>query len=83
MLISYMMEQALCETAQGCQWSKLPCLYPDLPYEDSLFMDDGLLWSRDVATLSRKLTEFSPVLQEFGIWPTVKPWEMQIVSLPI
>ncbi|CAE7854601.1 unnamed protein product, partial [Symbiodinium necroappetens] len=34
---------------------------------DSLFMDDGLLWGRDVASLAARLREFSDTLSEYGL----------------
>ncbi|CAE7040418.1 unnamed protein product, partial [Symbiodinium sp. CCMP2456] len=52
LLFSFIMEHALLETSLRCGWQHRPRLYPELECEDSLFMDDGLLWGRDVASLA-------------------------------
>ena len=67
MLFACMTEISLLEASLGYDWGGLPKLYPDMPYEDCLFMDDGLLWGPNTPGVGRKLENFAVVLGEYGL----------------
>ena len=66
-LFAFIMEVALMEAGEEFGWHRMQRVLPELEHSDLLFMDDGVLWAVNCTDLARKVTEFSRVLQRYGL----------------
>ena len=67
LLFSFLMDVALAEASQKFSWKSRPKLFEDFEYEEVLYMDDGILWGLDCASIGQRLEEFSRVLLGYGL----------------
>ena len=66
-LFSFAMELALVEASTQYCWGRFERVLPELEQSDLLFMDDGILWTRECGDLQCKIEEFSRVLRNYGL----------------
>ncbi|CAE7294318.1 unnamed protein product [Symbiodinium sp. CCMP2592] len=66
-LFAMIAEVCLSEAAERYEWSKQAQVFPGMPHQDVLFMDDGLLWSRGVEGLQQRVRQLMVVLFEYGL----------------
>ena len=64
---SFLAETCLHGAAARFEWHKEDDAFPGLSLNNLLYMDDGLMWSKGVGGIERRVAQWSVVLQEFGL----------------
>ncbi|CAE7247538.1 R1A1-element\ORF2 [Symbiodinium sp. CCMP2456] len=60
-------EICLQETAARFRWHEDPEVFEGFPYNDVLFMDDGILWAKGADRVERRVRQLMVVLGEYGL----------------
>ena len=66
-LFAMVAEVCLAEAAERFRWGSMGEVFPGMPYQDVLFMDDCILWSRGVQGLEQRVRQLMVVLSEYGL----------------
>ncbi|CAE7233474.1 unnamed protein product [Symbiodinium sp. CCMP2592] len=64
---AYIAELALADTIETHGWRHMPALYPGLPPEEMLYMDDGLLWNGLPQVVQARAQTLSTQLSKYGL----------------
>ncbi|CAE7776408.1 unnamed protein product [Symbiodinium sp. CCMP2592] len=66
-LFAYIAELALMDTVDLHGWRNLTPLYPDLPPEEMLYMDDGMLWNGLTSVVQGRAQQLSVEFAKYGL----------------
>ena len=77
---AYVAELALANVVETCNWRAMTPLYPDLPQEEMLFMDDGMLWNSQLSTVQMRAQQLSVEFSRFGL--RLNPAKCQLYASP-
>ena len=75
-LFGFIMEVALQEASTEFRWEDRQRVLPEIEHADLLYMDDGVLWSRNCQELKQKIEEFSTVLERYGLSLNLKKCQL-------
>ena len=64
---SFLAETCLHEASARFEWHKQGDAFEGLGLNNLLYMDDGLMWSRGVEGVEKRIAQWGVVLQEFGL----------------
>ena len=66
-LFAMVAEVCLAEASERFRWGSMGEVFPGMPHQDVLFMDDCILWSRGVQGLEQRVRQLMVVLSEYGL----------------
>ncbi|CAE7202627.1 unnamed protein product [Symbiodinium sp. CCMP2592] len=79
-IFAYIAELVLSETMSKYTWRGMPPLFSDLPPEEMLFMDDGLLWNGSVEVVQTRTQQLSVEFARYGL--RMNPGKCQLYVSP-
>ncbi|CAE7037043.1 unnamed protein product [Symbiodinium sp. CCMP2592] len=79
-LFAYVAELALLDSISDQGWRDMVPLYPDLPEEEMMYMDDGLLWNGLVSVVQTRAQYLSAEFAKYGL--KMNPTKCQLYASP-
>ncbi|CAE7577241.1 unnamed protein product [Symbiodinium sp. CCMP2592] len=79
-LFAYIAELVLSETVHKYSWRGMPPLYGDLPPEEMMFMDDGLMWNGSLPVVQTRAQQLSIEFARYGL--RMNPAKCQLYVTP-
>ena len=64
---AHVAEMALATTIERAHWRERDRVFQYMDAEEMLYMDDGLVWSKDCPQVQQRIDEFASTLQTFGL----------------
>eukprot|EP00439_Symbiodinium_sp_Y106_P050042 s2873_g6.t1 len=77
---AYVAELALLDTIGQNEWRNMPRLFPDLPPEEMMYMDDGVLWNGCVGVVQTRAQQLSDEFLKYGL--KMNPLKCQLYASP-
>ncbi|CAE7243875.1 unnamed protein product [Symbiodinium sp. CCMP2592] len=64
---AYVAELALADVIEVHRWREMPPLFPDLPPEEMLYMDDGMVWNGLISVVQTRAQRMSVEFAKYGL----------------
>ena len=77
---AHIAELVLAETIDTYSWRSMPPLFPDLPPEEMMYMDDGLVWNSRVEVVQLRAQQLSVEFAKYGL--KLNPRKCQLYVSP-
>ncbi|CAE7497830.1 unnamed protein product [Symbiodinium sp. CCMP2456] len=80
LFFAHIAELVLTDTVSMHGWRNMTPLYPDLPPEEMLYMDDGMLWSGFLSVVQARAQTLSVEFAKYGL--RMNPQKCQLYASP-
>ncbi|CAE7346755.1 unnamed protein product [Symbiodinium microadriaticum] len=75
---AYIAELALADTIHKFCWRNMNPLFPDLPPEEMMYMDDGMLWNGQLSVVQSRAQQLSSEFATYGLRMNPKKCQLYV-----